>query len=184
MADEKTEEKIKATVPQMVRTAKGIADHALAVRETQWDKERRVFKDPFTCWLALFKYAELTATLLDEAEKRLDDRFTKLLTALEQRVAAVEVWKDLMEKQAEAMTKDFEELVSSGKSPIEHIKALLEKDGAPALPSAEDAVKTVAHSAGVKAGLAHKAEQAEDASTVVPIKSEKKREEKKGGGAA
>ncbi len=117
--------KEKRTVPAMVRTARGVADHAAAVHEMQWDKERKSFKDPITVALALFAYAKLTAALLDEAEKRFDarstaaeKRFDARSTAaeirtekLEQQIAAFESWRVDIEKQSAEMAKGFEEMM-------------------------------------------------------------------------
>ena len=163
MADEnQTDSKEKRTVPAMTRSARGVADHAAAVLEMQWDKERRAFKDPVTAMMALFTYAKLAAALLDEAEARLAARATAVevrLEKLEQQFAAFESWRADAERQGAEMAKGFEDLMAGG-DPMSKLKEAIDAYHAPVseAPAAE----------------------------VVPLKPEKtvkKIEEKKGGAA-
>jgi hypothetical protein len=171
MADEnQTDTKEKRTVPAMTRSARGVADHAAAVLEMQWDKERRAFKDPVTVMMALFTYTKLTAALLDEAEARLAARATAVevrLEKLEQQFAAFESWRADAERQGAEMAKGFEELMAGG-DPMSKLKEAIDAYHAPALAEAPP--------------LPVEAEPA----VVVPLKPEKavkKIEEKKGGAA-
>lgn len=181
MADE-ADTKEKNTVPPLVRNAKGVAAHAAAVLEQQWDKERKVLRNPFVAALALFTYAKLTAALLDEAEDRFKQAHAALevrTAKLEEQIAAFEVWRTEAQKQADEMFKGLDEMMG-GASPIERLEEMFRGSAPPtpavgsaaALPPAEPLTK------------------AEAASTVVPLKPEKadkkreeKREEKKGGAA-
>jgi hypothetical protein len=141
MADNEATEptKEKRTVPAMVRTARGVANHAAAVLEMQWDKERKAFKDPITVSLALFTYAKLTAALLDEAEARIDARAKALeirTEKLEQQIAAFESWRAAAEKQGAEMAKQFEEMVGED-DPLGKLKDLM--GGKPVLEMKEGA---------------------------------------------
>jgi hypothetical protein len=171
MADEnQTDTKEKRTVPAMTRSARGVADHAAAVLEMQWDKERRAFKDPVTAMMALFTYAKLTAALLDEAESRLAARATAVevrLEKIEQQFAAFESWRADAERQGAEMAKGFEELMTGG-DPMSKLKEAIAAYHEPAIAEAPP--------------LPVEAEPA----IVVPLKPEKtvkKIEEKKGGAA-
>ena len=127
MADnEGNDTKGKRTVPAMVRTARGVADHAAAVLEMQWDKERKSFKDPITVSLALFTYAKLTAALLDEAEARINSRDTALevrIEKLETQIAAFEAWREDVAKQAAEAEQKFEEML--GNDQVTKLKELI-----------------------------------------------------------
>jgi hypothetical protein len=175
MADEnQTDTKEKRTVPAMTRSARGVADHAAAVLEMQWDKERRAFKDPVTVMMALFTYTKLTAALLDEAESRLAARATAVevrLEKLEQQFAAFESWRADAERQGAEMAKGFEDLMAGG-DPMSKLKEAIAAYHEPAIAEAPPLPT-----------------EAEPAAVVVPLKPEKaekrdsKREEKKGGAA-
>lgn len=118
MADEKKpEEKIKQTVPAMDRSARGIAAHATAVQALQWDKDRKVFKDPFVVTLALFTYAKLTATILGEAEEHIakaQEALDKRVAEFETRLTTMEKWAAEAEAQTQAMVKSAEEMMVGG----------------------------------------------------------------------
>lgn len=111
--DKKTEEKTKQTVPALVRTAKGVAAHAAAVQEREYDRERNAFRNPITAMLALFAYAKITASLLDEAETRITLEVKARLQPLEARIAALEAWKTETIEQAAAMAREMEEMANS-----------------------------------------------------------------------
>ena len=171
MADNETETKEKHTVPAMVRTARGVADHAAAVQDMQWDKERKSFKDPFTVTLALFTYAKLTAALLDEAINKIEARETALevrTEKLEAQIAAFESWRADAEKQGAEMAKGFEEMMSGVNDPIAKLREMIQPPVAPVLD-----MKTEPPTNG-------------DTSTIVPLKSEKADKKQRGekGGAA
>ncbi len=118
MADpEKTEEKTKQTVPALVRTAKGIAEHASAVQDMQWDKDRKVFRDPVVSMMALFTYAKITSALLAEAEERIAKKqaaLEKRIAEFETRLTTVEQWKAEAEAMTAEMVKDAEGLMAGG----------------------------------------------------------------------
>lgn len=179
MADnEGTETKEKRTVPALVRTPRGVADHAAAVLEMQWDKERKAFKDPVTVMMALMSYAKLTPALLDEAVDAADVRSTALevrVEKLEQQIAAFEMWRANIEKQSAEMAQGFEEMMRGGGPPLAKLQEMLEARNTelppplpppPPLPTIIDA--------------------ADD--TVVPLKATRERErdgkQEKNGGAA
>jgi hypothetical protein len=127
MADEQTEEKTKKTVPGLVRTPAGVADHAQSVQDMQWDKERKVFRDPVIAMLALFTYAKVTAALLGEAETKLNIRtaaLEKRIAEFETRVTTMERWKNEIEAQNAAMIKDFEEKMERGEIPLPTVEDL------------------------------------------------------------
>ncbi len=113
MADEKIEEKTKQTVPGMERTAKGVAAHAQAVQDMQWDKDRKVFRDPVISMLALFTYAKVTPALLAKAEQKIE-ALEKRIAEFETRIAAVEKWKVEAEAQTMEMVKNAEEMLAGG----------------------------------------------------------------------
>ena len=172
MADNEATEttKEKRTVPAMVRTARGVADHAAAVQEMQWDKERKSFKDPLIVTLALITYAKLTAALLDEAINKIEARETALevrTEKLEAQIAAFESWRADAEKQGAEMAKGFEEMMSGVNDPIAKLREMIQPPVAPVLD-----MKTETETNG-------------DTSTVVPLKPEKssKKREEKGGAA-
>jgi hypothetical protein len=100
----------KKTVPGLVRTPRGVAEHVQAVQDRQWDSERKVFRDPITAILALYSYARLTATLLHEAE----ERFAKRVAEFEIRLAAMERWRADAEAQTADMVKGVEEMMAGG----------------------------------------------------------------------
>lgn len=148
MANEKPEEKTKQTVPQMVRTPKGVADHAHAMQEREWDKERKVFRNPVTAMLALFTYAKLTAALLDEEGARImlelrasEKRLEKRIAELETRLTTVERWKDEAEAQTAEMVKAAEQMMSGGPEAFKQHLLSLVPPAAPggALPPVADA---------------------------------------------
>lgn len=178
-----TETKKKRTVPALERTARGVASHAAAVLEMQWDKERKSFKDPITASMALFTYAKLTAALLDETEARLTARATALevrVEQLEQQLADFESWRADITKTAEAAQQQFAEMMSGG-DPMAKLKEIVDSQSASSVlpPSAPPVVDTPVLDM-VAPPIA---------STVVPFKSEateKKREKpaEKNGGAA
>lgn len=180
MADETSTEKVKQTVPALVRTAQGVADHAAAVQAMQYDSERKAFRDPRTATLALFAYAKLTATLLREAEERLAEGFAEVRAQLDQRAAAldarltaIEMWKVETEKQGAAMAADLESMISGDpQAVIENMRANLaalhSDNGKPAL-----APSSIVEGAVVQL----KPEKAADKKR----EREEKREEKKGG---
>jgi hypothetical protein len=129
MADETNDDKVKQTVPFLMRTAKGIADHAQAVQDMQYDSDRKAFRDPRVAMLALFAYARLTATLLHEAEERLTKEqaaFAKRIAEFETRLTTVERWKTDAELQGAEMAKGLEEMLAGGDGPpLDQIRALL-----------------------------------------------------------
>lgn len=139
MADEKTEEKTKKTVPGMERSFKGIAKHVDDVLAQNWDREKRSFRDPFTCWLALFTYSRLLATLIDEAEERAaKDKaaFEKRIAEFETRLTTMERWKDAAEAQTAEMVKAADELMRGGESAIKsQLRTFLDGPQIVALPS-------------------------------------------------
>lgn len=187
MADEKKDEtatKDKHTVPALTRTARGIADHAAAVLEMQWDKEKRAFKDPFTAMLALFTYAKLTPALLDELEKKLDARATAAeirIEKLEQQIAAFESWRAEVMAQSDEAQKKLEELMAGG-DPVAMLKQAMDTRSAPAVAAA-------AAPPPLPAIIDTPIEQAASVADVVPLKPEKtdkkstKPVEKNGGAA-
>lgn len=143
MADEKATEatetttKEKRTVPALMRTARGVADHAAAVLEMQWDKERKSFKDPVTSMMALFTYAKLTAALLDEAEQKYNARSTAAevrIEKLEAQIAAFEAWRTDVTKQSEEMARGMEEMMQGGpEAVIAKLREKLDENNAPAV---------------------------------------------------
>lgn len=157
MADEKTEEKTKRTVPQLVRSAIGIAEHAEAVLEMQWDKERKVFRDPFTVMLSLFTYAKLTARLLHESEERAKKEITRLenrLAEFETRLTTMEGWRNDVQAQSAEMIKGIEELAKN--DPEAFNKGLLSIAPQPTLPpkKTDTDEKPNGETAPVKGGVA------------------------------
>lgn len=121
MADEeKTEappEKTKKNVPGMVRSAKGVADHAAAMQEMQWDANRNAFRNPNMATLALFAYAKVLGALLHEAEERLkqeQERFAKRIAEFETRLTTMERWRAEAEAMTMEMVKGFEQAVADG----------------------------------------------------------------------
>jgi hypothetical protein len=166
MADEKTEEKTKQTVPQMVRTPAGVAEHAAAVLERYWDKNRKVFSDPIMATMALFTYAKVTAALLGENVDLLTAKLRmaeKRLAEFETRLTTMERWKNEIEAQNAAMIKEFEEKMERGEIPLPSIEDFQKlKTGAQPTPVAPPVNGEV---------------------TVLPKGKKEKKEEKNGGAA-
>jgi len=182
MADEKqTETKEKRTVPALVRTPRGVADHAAAVLEMQWDKERKSFKDPVTVMMALMSYAKLTPALLDESVSAANARATALeirVEKLEQQITAFESWRQEVEAQSAEMARGFEAIMTS-KDPMAALKEAIDTNNAPAVAPPVPPLPIID---------VELQPSVEDGAAVVPIKpatekSNKKPVEKNGGAA-
>lgn len=166
MADneEPTETKEKRTVPAMVRTPRGVADHAAAVLEMQWDKERKAFKDPVTVMMALFTYAKLTPALLDEATAAANARARALegrVEKLEATIVAFESWRDDVVKQSAEMAKEFEEMMSGG-DPTAKLKEIVAARNTPPM---------LAPPAPILETVVDEPVRGEEPTTVVPLKA-------------
>lgn len=182
MADEKATEatetttKEKRTVPALMRTARGVADHAAAVLEMQWDKERKSFKDPVTSMMALFTYAKLTAALLDEAEQKYNARSTAAevrIEKLEAQIAAFEEWRTDVTKQSEEMARGMEEMMQGGpEAVIAKLREKLDERNAPAELPPPPPLPEIIDTSVVQLKQPEKAD-----------KKREKREEKNGGAA-
>ena len=152
MPDEKTtekptEEKVKRAVPGLVRSLKGIADHAAAVQERQYEVKYAAldgsasprFKDPTLAMVALFAYAKLTPTIVDEEL----DKLRKLNVALETRLAAFETRLTTMEKWRDEAIAQNLEMVRAMEEEMNNMPPALREQIAAGLKTVKDLVPQV-----------------------------------------
>lgn len=120
MADEAADdEKTKKTVPQMTRTAKGVAEHAQAFQGMYWNGEKKTWSDIKYATLALFAYARTTANLLHEAEERLvqaNAALDKRIAEFEARLTTIERFKMEAEAQTAEMVAGMETMLKNPES--------------------------------------------------------------------